>query len=84
VSRVLVPTISPQREPADAMLVHDDRSGPEKPETGKSNCLTATLYGLVRTGKKAEAIRFLQKTRSRTRKEAAKKVAVIAGGLGMK
>jgi hypothetical protein len=39
------------------------------------------LYGLVRTGKKAEAIRFLQETRRMTRKEALKRVAQIAAEL---
>jgi hypothetical protein len=40
------------------------------------------LYGLVRTGKKEEAIRFLQETRRMSRKEATKKVAVVAAELG--
>jgi hypothetical protein len=42
------------------------------------------LYGLVRTGKMAEAIRFLQETRRMTRKEASKRVTQIAAELGMK
>jgi len=40
------------------------------------------LYGLVRTGHKAEAIRFLQETRKMCRKEAAKQVTKIAVELG--
>jgi len=42
------------------------------------------LYGLVRAGQKAEAINFLQKTRSLSRKEAAKMIAAIAIELGVK
>jgi hypothetical protein len=42
------------------------------------------LYGLVRTGQKDQAIRFLQGTRRMTRNEAAKRVAQIAVELGMK
>jgi hypothetical protein len=42
------------------------------------------LYGLVRTGKRHEAIRFLQETRGMSRNDAAKKVAVIAAELGVK
>jgi hypothetical protein len=42
------------------------------------------LYGLVRTGQKDKAIRFLQGTRRMSRKEAAQRVAVIAAELGMK
>jgi hypothetical protein len=42
------------------------------------------LYGLVRTGKREEAIRFLQETRRMSHKEATKKVAVIAAELGLK
>jgi hypothetical protein len=41
------------------------------------------LYGLVRTGQKDQAIRFLQETRSLTRKEAAKWVKQAATELGM-
>ena len=41
------------------------------------------LYGLVRTGQREEAIRFLQKTRRMTRKEAARKVAAVAVELGL-
>jgi len=41
------------------------------------------LYGLVRTGEKETAIRFLQETRGISRKEAATKVAVIAAELGV-
>ena len=42
------------------------------------------LYGLVRTGAKEKAIRFLQETRGMSHKEATKKVAVIAAELGVK
>ena len=42
------------------------------------------LYGLVRTGQKDKAIRFLQETRGMSHKEATKKVAVIAVELGLK
>jgi len=38
----------------------------------------------VRTGKREEAIRFLQETRRMTRNEALKRVAQIAAELGMK
>jgi hypothetical protein len=41
------------------------------------------LFGLVRTGKRQEAIRFLQETRRMTRNEASKKVAVVAAELGI-
>jgi hypothetical protein len=40
------------------------------------------LYGLVRTGEREKAIRFLQETRSLSRKEAAKRAAEIAVELG--
>jgi hypothetical protein len=42
------------------------------------------LYGLVRTGQRDKAIRFLQDTRRMTHSEASKRVAQIAVGLGMK
>jgi hypothetical protein len=42
------------------------------------------LYGLVRTGQKDKAIRFLRETRRLTRKEASNRVAQIAAELGMK
>jgi hypothetical protein len=42
------------------------------------------LYGLVRTGQKEQAIRFLQDTRRLTRKEASRRVAQAAAELGMK
>jgi len=42
------------------------------------------LYGLVRTGKREEAIRFLQESRRITQNEASKRVAQIAAELGMK
>src|SRR5262249_10230709 len=42
------------------------------------------LYGLVRTGQREKAIRFLQDTRRLTRKEASKQVAQVAAELGMK
>lgn len=41
------------------------------------------LFGLVRTGEREEAIRFLRRTRRMSRKEAAKKVAAIAAQLGL-
>jgi hypothetical protein len=42
------------------------------------------LYGLVRTGQKDKAIRFLQETRRLSRKEASKRVAQVAAELGMR
>jgi hypothetical protein len=42
------------------------------------------LYGLVRTGQRDKAVRFLQDTRRMTRKEASKRVAQVAAELGMK
>ena len=42
------------------------------------------LYGLVRTGARNEAIRFLQETRRMSRHEAARRVAAAAAELGMK
>ena len=42
------------------------------------------LYGLVRTGKRQEAIRFLQGTRRMSHHEASKRVAQIDAELGMK
>jgi hypothetical protein len=42
------------------------------------------LYGLVRTGEKAKAIRFLQGTRRMTRTEAVKQVKKIASDLGLR
>ena len=42
------------------------------------------LYGLVRTGEREEAIRFLHETRSLSRKEAANRVAKVAAELGMR
>jgi hypothetical protein len=41
------------------------------------------LYGLVRTGERQAAIRFLQETRGLARAEAAKRVAKIAAELGL-
>jgi hypothetical protein len=41
------------------------------------------LYGLVRTGDRQGAIRFLQETRGLTRTEAATRVAAIAAEFGM-
>ena len=41
------------------------------------------LYGLVRMGQRETAIRFLRETRGMSRKEAAKRVAEIAGELGV-
>jgi hypothetical protein len=42
------------------------------------------LYGLVRSGKRQEAIRFLQKTRRLSRNDASKRVDQITAQLGMK
>jgi hypothetical protein len=42
------------------------------------------LYGLVRTGAKEQASRFLQETRGMSHKEATKKVAALAAELGLK
>jgi hypothetical protein len=42
------------------------------------------LYGLVRTGEREKAIRFLQETRSLSRKEAVKRATEVAADLGMK
>jgi hypothetical protein len=42
------------------------------------------LYGLVRTGQRDQAIRFLQATRGMTRREASKRVKQTAAELGMK
>jgi hypothetical protein len=41
------------------------------------------LYGLVRTGEREKAIRFLQETRSLSRAEAMKRVAEVAAQLGI-
>lgn len=41
------------------------------------------LYGLVRTGARQEAMRFLQETRKMTRTEAAKRIAKVAAELGI-
>jgi hypothetical protein len=41
------------------------------------------LYGLVRTGEKEKAIRFLQETRRMTRSEASRRVSEIAVELGI-
>ncbi len=42
------------------------------------------LYGLVRTGEKEKAIRFLQESRRMSRSDAVKRVAQVAAELGMK
>jgi hypothetical protein len=42
------------------------------------------LYGLVRTGKRREAIHFLRETRRMSRNDASKRVAQITAQLGMK
>jgi hypothetical protein len=42
------------------------------------------LYGLVRTGEKDKAIRFLQDSRRMTRREAAKRIKQVTAELGMK
>jgi hypothetical protein len=41
------------------------------------------LYGLVRTGEREEAIRYLQQTRGMSRQEAANRASAIAAELGM-
>ena len=41
------------------------------------------LYGLVRTGNREQAVRFLQETRKLSRSEAAKRVAKVASDLGL-
>jgi hypothetical protein len=41
------------------------------------------LYGLVRSGERQEAIRFLEETRGMSRKEAANRVAAVASELGL-
>jgi len=41
------------------------------------------LYGLVKTGEKGKAMRFLQETRRMSCNEAAKRVAVVAAELGI-
>lgn len=41
------------------------------------------LYGLVRTGEREKAIRFLEETRRLSRNDAAKKVAAVAAELGI-
>ena len=42
------------------------------------------LYGLVRTGQRNEAVRFLRVTRRMSRNEAVRKVAAVAAELGMR
>ena len=41
------------------------------------------LYGMVRTGAREQAVRFLQDTRSLSHKDAAKRVAKVAAELGI-
>ncbi len=41
------------------------------------------LYGLVKTGRRDQAIRFLQETRKMNRARAAKKVTAVAADLGI-
>lgn len=41
------------------------------------------MYGLVRSGRRENAIQFLQETRRMSRDEAARKVATVAAELGM-
>jgi hypothetical protein len=41
------------------------------------------LYGLVRTGEREQAIRFLRETRGMSRKDAERKVVSVAAELGM-
>lgn len=42
------------------------------------------LYGLVRTGEREKAIRFLEETRSMSRNEATRRVAGVTAELGLK
>ena len=42
------------------------------------------LYGLVRTGAREQAIKFLQETRRMSRSEAMKRVAQVAAELGIR
>ena len=42
-----------------------------------------SLYGLVRTGEREKAIKFLQETRRMSRNDAAKKVLAVAAELGI-
>ena len=42
------------------------------------------LFGMVRTGEKETAIRYLQETRGMSRKEASRRVAEIAALLGIR
>jgi hypothetical protein len=42
------------------------------------------LYGLVRTGQRNEAVRFLRATRRMSRSDAVRKVAAVAAELGMR
>jgi hypothetical protein len=42
-----------------------------------------TLYGLVRTGQRQQAIQFLRDTRRMSRKDAERKVAAVAAELGI-
>jgi hypothetical protein len=55
--------------------------GPAAP--GMDSRWEMQLYGLVRTGKRQEAIRFLQQTRAMSRREAEARVAEITARLGM-
>jgi hypothetical protein len=51
---------------------------------GIDSKLEMRLYGLVRTGERQQAIRFLQESRGMSHKAAAKRVAGIAAELGMR
>ena len=42
------------------------------------------LYGLVRTGEREKAVRFLEETRRLSQNDAAKRVAEVAAELGLK
>lgn len=42
------------------------------------------LYGLIRSGKRQEAIRFLQETRRLSRRDATARVAAVAAELGLR
>ena len=62
--------------------VHAEWLNPAAP--GVDSKWEMQLYGLVRTGQRDKAIRFLQDTRRMNRSEAAKRVKQIAAELGMK
>jgi len=61
--------------------VHVEWLGPAAP--GVDSKWEMSLYGLVRMGKKAQAIHFLEETRGMSRKDATKRVRQIEGELRM-